>query len=137
MRLFFFILSFLYTTNSFAENVTPVVGSQVSGNMNALGMILSLMMVLVVIVGSAFLLKRFNLVQNSSSGLKIITSLSLSTKEKLVVVQVGEQQLLLGVTSQQINLLETLTEPLIVKQTKSTPPDKSLLGFFKKAKTTS
>ncbi len=131
MRLFFFILSFLFTRSSFAEAVTPIVGSQVSGNMNALSMIISLMMVLGVIVGGAFLLKRFNLVQNSSSGLKIITSLSLSTKEKLVVVQVGEQQLLLGVTSQQINLLETLTEPLVVKSTKSAPAEKSLLAFFK------
>lgn len=92
------------------------VGKHVAGNMDASSMILSLLMVLGIIILSAFILKKFNVTSSQSDGLNIVTSLHLSTKEKLVVVQVGEKQLLLGVTSNQINVLDTLTEPLEVKE---------------------
>lgn len=91
------------------------VGKHVAGNMDATSMILSLLMVLAIIILSAFILKKFNVTNSQSDGLKIVTSLHLSTKEKLVVVQVGDKQLLLGVTSNQINVLDTLTDPLEVK----------------------
>jgi flagellar protein FliO/FliZ len=97
-----------------AIDVMPVeVGKHVTANMDAMSMILSLLMVLAVIIISAMILKRFQGVRHSINGLKIVTSLHLGAKEKLVVVQAGEKQLLLGVTAQQITLLETLDEPLI------------------------
>jgi flagellar protein FliO/FliZ len=137
MRIFLILLSYLFSTAVFSEEISPVVGSQVSGNMNAASMILSLLMVLAVIVVSAFMLKRFNLIQTTNSELKVVTSLALSNKEKLVVVQVGKKQLLLGVTAQQINLLESLAEPLEVttiknNQAKMTKLEKSLTGLLKK-----
>ena len=96
------------------EADTPVkVGKHVTANMDAMSMIMSLLMVLAVIVISAVILKRFQGVRHSINGLKIVTSLHLGAKEKLVVVQAGEKQLLLGVTAQQITLLETLDEPLV------------------------
>ena len=103
------------------EIVTPVedavipveVGKHVTANMDAMSMILSLLMVLAVIVVSAVILKRFQGVRHSINGLKIVTSLHLGAKEKLVVVQAGDKQLLLGVTAQQITLIETLDEPLV------------------------
>ncbi|WP_448249298.1 flagellar biosynthetic protein FliO [Thalassotalea agariperforans] len=94
---------------------TPEVGKHVAGNMDAASMILSLLMVLALIVIGAYILKKFNLTNTQSDGIKIVTSLHLSTKEKLVVVQVGDKQLLLGVTANQINVLDTLAEPLEVK----------------------
>lgn len=83
-----------------------------SNNLDAMSMILSLLMVLALIVGAALLLKRFQLVRPQSGQLKLVTSLHLSAKEKLVVVQVGEQQLLLGISGQQINLLHQLEQAL-------------------------
>lgn len=104
----------LAQTATIADKVEPIeVGKHVAANMNAMSMILSLLMVLAVIVISAIILKRFQGAQHNLKGLKIITSLHLGSKEKLVVVQSGEKQLLLGVTTQQITLLETLDEPLI------------------------
>ena len=103
-----------------AERAEPVeVGKHVTANMDAMSMILSLLMVLAVIVISAIILKRFQGVQHNINGLKVITSLHLGAKEKLVVVQSGDKQLLLGVTAQQITLLETLDEPIISGQEKS------------------
>ncbi|AEY02418.1 hypothetical protein GU3_13325 [Oceanimonas sp. GK1] len=44
--------------------------------------------------------------------LRVVTSLALGHKEKLVVVQVGEEQWLLGITPQNINRLGKLEQPL-------------------------
>lgn len=105
-------LIFLVIFSSIATAAEPEVGSKVGANMDAASMILSLLMVLGLIVVSAMVLKKFNLQQAGTKDLKVITSLHLSPKEKLVVVQVGEQQLLLGVTGQQINLLDRLEKPI-------------------------
>ena len=114
------------------EKTAPVeVGKHVAANMDAMSMILSLLMVLVVIVISAMILKRFQGVRHSINGLKIVTSLHLGAKEKLVVVQAGEKQLLLGVTTQQISLLETLDEPLISAKENSVDFAQSIAKLLK------
>lgn len=102
-------------------NDAPEVGKHVMANMDASSMILSLLMVLALIIVSAFVLKRFNIAQQGNHQLSVVTSLSLGAKERIVVVKVGEQQLLLGVTAQQVTLLEKFAEPLI--EVKSSPTD--------------
>jgi flagellar protein FliO/FliZ len=59
--------------------------------------------------------------------LKIVSMLSLGTKEKVALIQVGKKQLLIGVTPQSINTLLELAEPIDID---STPPEgeKSLLS---------
>ena len=47
-----------------------------------------------------------------------------------MVVQVGEQQLLLGVTAQQITLLETLAEPLTKQGINTAALPKNILSFL-------
>ena len=44
--------------------------------------------------------------------IKIITAVPLGTKEKLVLIEAGNKQMLLGVTQHQINLIKELDEPL-------------------------
>ena len=55
----------------------------------------------------------------------------LGAKEKLVVVQAGKQQLLLGVTAHQITLLETLDEPLVPNQESSADFSQSFAKLLK------
>jgi flagellar protein FliO/FliZ len=117
-------------TNNTVNEDTPQVGKHVMANMNASSMILSLLMVLVLIFICALILKRFNLVQQGVSELKMVASLPLGSKERVVVVQVGEQQFMLGVTSQQINLIETLPEPLLTKPKGSGDLPKSVLSLL-------
>ncbi|WDE03973.1 flagellar biosynthetic protein FliO [Thalassomonas viridans] len=88
------------------------VGKNVGANMDSMSFILSFLMILALIFICAMLLKKFQPGLQQQSGLKIVTSLSLGAKERIVVVQAGEQQLLLGVTAQQITLLDSLEEPL-------------------------
>ena len=112
------------------NNDSPEVGKHVLANMNAGSMILSLLMVLALIVICAFVLKRFNLTQQGVSQLKVVTSLSLGAKERVVVIQAGEQQLLLGVTAQQVTLIERLEKPLVTQTMKTNELPKSLISFL-------
>lgn len=101
------------STSTASKGETVRVGQHTaSNNLDAMSMILSLFMVLALIVVAALLLKRFQLIRPQSAQLRLVTSLHLSAKEKLVVVQVGEQQLLLGISGQQINLLHKLEQAL-------------------------
>lgn len=108
----------------------PEVGKHVMANMDASSMIMSLLMVLALIIICAFVLKRFNLTQQGVSQLRVVTSLSLGAKERVMVVQMGEQQLLLGVTAQQITLLEKLSEPIVEPKMNSADLPKNLLSFL-------
>lgn len=93
-------------------NSTPVNASSV------LQTIFGLILVLAIIVLLGWLLKRSQYFHAAHHGqLKVLGAVSLGTREKAVLIQVGEQQLLLGVTPQQINTLHTLSEPLPVRVT--------------------
>ncbi len=118
---------------SLEENVAsrpPEVGKHVMANIDAGSMIVSLLMVLVLIIICAFVLKRFNLTQQNVSQLRVVSSLSLGAKERVIVVQMGEQQLLLGVTGQQITLLEKLAEPLVESTMITADLPKNILSFL-------
>ncbi|QOL27098.1 flagellar biosynthetic protein FliO [Thalassotalea sp. LPB0316] len=108
------VLSLLVTLPSWAEQAQ--IGKNVAGNMDSLSMLLSLLMVLGLIVVCALILKKFQHNQHNLSGMKVISTLHLTTKEKLVVVEISGKQILLGVTANQITKLETLDEPLELNQ---------------------
>jgi len=120
------------TPQSLTTDKTPQVGKHVMANMDASSMILSLLMVLALIFISAIVLKRFNLTQQSSNQLKVIASLSLGAKEKVVVVQIGEQQLVLGVCPQQISLLKNLDKPIDIQMGKPLALSGNVLSFLQK-----
>ena len=138
MRLLITCLSMLSLSSSYAQEITPEVGKHVGGNMDSMSMILSLLMVLALIIASAWVLKRFQTGHQNQSGLKVVANLHLSNKERLIVVQAGKKQLLLGVTAQQISLLDTLDEPLtaqeITSSNISTGLGQSILSLITKQK---
>ncbi len=118
--------------DSLATEKTPQVGKHVMANMDASSMILSLLMVLALIIISALVLKRFNLTQQNSNQLKVVASLSLGAKERVIVVQIGEQQLVLGVCPQQISLLNTLEIPIDIQAGKPLALSGNVLSFLQK-----
>ncbi|RTR39348.1 flagellar biosynthetic protein FliO [Shewanella canadensis] len=67
-----------------------------------------LIVVLILIFVLAYIVRRFNLVPASSNVLKVVAATSLGQREKVVLVEVDGQQYLLGVTSQQVNLIDKL-----------------------------
>ena len=75
---------------------------------------LGLMLVIGMIVGVAWLTRRFGSFQTDASGaLRVIGGLSMGPRERVVLVQVGEQQLLLGVAPGRVSTLHVLAKPLV------------------------
>ena len=81
----------------------------------AASMLGGLILVLLLIFALAYLLRRFNLVPTNHSVFKTLAVTSLGQKERLVLVQVGEQQYLLGESGQQVNLIDKLAEPIEIE----------------------
>ncbi len=93
-----------------------------------------LILVVVIIFCFAWLLKRLKLTQQAQNGLlKVVAGLPLGTRERIVVLQVGEEQILLGLSPGRIEKLHTLTEPLVVDQQQViTPFAEKLQGLINK-----
>ncbi|GAD75105.1 flagellar biosynthesis protein FliO [Vibrio azureus NBRC 104587] len=73
----------------------------------------SLVLVIGIILFLAWLLKRMQVpALGQQKGLRIVTQLPVGTKERIAVVQVGEEQFLVGITSQSIQNLAKLESPL-------------------------
>ena len=76
-------------------------------------LVVGLLFVLLCIVVLAWLAKRFNRLQSSSYGaLQVLGGISMGARERVVLVQVGTTQLLLGVAPGRINMLHELEQPL-------------------------
>lgn len=89
------------------------VGAGTAGlSSELLSMGLSLMLVILLILGLAFVLKRLNPNIVNQKDFKVIRSISLGTKERLLVIELDEKQHLLGVTPNNINYLYQLETPL-------------------------
>lgn len=86
---------------------------------------LGLLFVLAVIVGCAWLIKRMGAVSGANTGtIKVLAVSSVGSRERIALVEVGGQQLLLGVTQQQINTLHTFAEPVVSE------PDREINSEF-------
>ncbi|MDH5216090.1 MAG: flagellar biosynthetic protein FliO [Gammaproteobacteria bacterium] len=96
-------------------NVSPL---DVSGSV--VKVIFGLLLVVVAIFASAWFFRRFGSVSSvPSDSLKIIGGLNIGNREKLMLVQVGEKQILIGVTSTNIQTLHVLEESVPVSSTVS------------------
>lgn len=95
------------------EDVAASRSSSLGGN--AVTILAGLAGVLILIAALAWTSKRLNLnLPGSSSDLKMVSAMSVGQKEKIMLVEVDGSRLLIGVTSQQINVLkqiETDTQP--------------------------
>lgn len=92
-------------------------------------MVGGLIVVLLLIFLLAYLVRRFNLVPSSQGVLKTIAVTPLGQKEKLVLIEVNGQQYLLGVTPQQVSLVDKLATPVEVST-------ESFASRLRQAKTT-
>ena len=75
---------------------------------------LSLLLVLGIVFAAAWLTRRLRGFGRFGNGaLQVVTEISVGTKERVVLVQVGKQQLLLGVAPGRVNTLHVLDEPVV------------------------
>jgi len=105
----------LLTIFSAHQRVEAQVTEQTVGiaGRDILTVIFGLALVIAVIVVAGLLLKRMGNISGAGSGaIKVVSVLSVGTKERIALLQVGEEQLLVGVTASQITPLHHLKEPI-------------------------
>ena len=77
-------------------------------------LLLSLVLIVGLIVGCIWLIKRLsNISAGGDRQLSVVCSLSLGARERVVLIQIGQQQVLVGVSPGRINTLQTFDEPVI------------------------
>jgi flagellar protein FliO/FliZ len=84
---------------------------------------LSLLLVLAAVFAAAWLVRRLRTFGKfGPSAIEVIADVAVGTKERAVLVQVGKQQLLLGVAPGRVNTLHVLTEMVHVSPLPNPPP---------------
>ena len=117
---------FAAATAPLAKAAMPV-GQHAPATPSLFGAVFALLLVLALIVGLGWLLKRLpGSGFRPAEGMKLVASLNVGARERLVVVEVNGQQLLLGVTANGITTLHVLPEPLPVA---AAPDFKQLPNF--------
>lgn len=87
--------------------ITGITGGYLLKLIVALGSVLLIFLLL------AFLTKKFHRYgQSHNRNMSVLSTMSVGTRERLMLVQVGEAQLLLGVTPSRIDKLFVLDKPL-------------------------
>ena len=93
---------------------------------------LSLLVVLAAVFAAAWVVRRLRGVGKFGSNvIEIIADTSLGTKERAVLIQIGNQQLLLGVTPGQVTTLHVLPEPVTTQRTPALTGDAAARPDFK------
>jgi flagellar protein FliO/FliZ len=110
------LLAFVGSVASAAEQPFAAPES-VTGAPSAAGglaqVTLSLMLVLAAVFAAAWVVRRLrNFGRPGAGAINIIADVALGTKERAVLIQVGAQQLLIGVAPGRVNTLHVLVEPV-------------------------
>lgn len=100
-----------------AETATGTVVPSLTGEPLAGGSLakmgLGLFAVVFLIVAMAWVMRRMGGVPGTSAGaLRVLGGLSMGTRERVVLIQVGDTQLLLGVAPGRVETLYVLDEPI-------------------------
>ena len=124
------ILAAASVTATQAATRASGVGSATASPPSLVGAVLALLLVLGLILGLAWVLKRMpGSGFRPADGLRVVASLSVGAKERVVVVEVNGEQLLLGVSPGGVRTLHTLPEPLPPAAGPSLPNFKKLPDF--------
>ena len=95
------------------------------GGSEVLSMLVSLLIVVAAIIALGWLYSRSKLTGNGTRDvINVVASRALGTKERLLIVEVADQQLLLGMTANQVNTLHIFDKPIDIKT------DEPAVGLF-------
>ncbi|QCY13926.1 flagellar biosynthetic protein FliO [Pseudomonas sp. MPC6] len=109
-----------------ATTAAPAVSSGVAGQLTQL--VFGLLLVLGLIFFLAWLLRRVQQAGPAGKGqvIELIGSRALGPRDRLMLVQVGNEQILLGLSPGSITALHVLKEPVQVPSTEKTTPEFAL-----------
>ena len=90
----------------------PTVGGVAA--VEPLSVVMALLLVVLLIVALGWLLRRSGLASLGSGGAgRVLASLPLGGRERAVLIEIGGEQLLLGVSTGQVNLLARFETPVL------------------------
>ncbi|WP_299686278.1 flagellar biosynthetic protein FliO [uncultured Vibrio sp.] len=93
----------------------------------------SLIFVIAFILFIAWLLKRMQVpAMSNQQGLVIVRQIPVGTKERIVIVQAGDEQFLLGITTQSIQLISKLDKPITQEMLEKSTFSSQLSQLIKK-----
>ena len=79
--------------------------------------IAALMVIIVLIIGLSLLYKKFIPIHGVGSGsIRMLSAISLGGKEKIVLMQVGDEQIIVGVSPGYVRKIHKLKNPLPVEE---------------------
>ncbi|MCW8090367.1 flagellar biosynthetic protein FliO [Alteromonas sp. ASW11-130] len=88
---------------------------------SVLSIFLSLLLVVAIIFALAYVMRRFNVTHSSNGQLKVVASMMAGAKERIMVIEVGDEQHLVGITSQSISHLSKLENSIQSQQPADNP----------------
>ena len=121
MRTFISFLMLLLTplsyvmaaTDTSKEKVITSLANEPVGLGNYLQMFFGLFVVIALIIGMAWFMRRMGSMNGMAAGnLKVLGGISVGQRERVVLVQAGETQLLVGVAPGEIRTLHVMDEPI-------------------------
>ncbi|MFI8479406.1 flagellar biosynthetic protein FliO [Pseudomonas sp. NPDC078700] len=105
-----------------AKAVTPMASSGITGQL--IQLLFGLLLVIGLIFFLAWLMRRVQQISpRGGQAIKIVSSQALGTRDRLVLVQVGGEQVLLGLTPGRITPLHVLKDPVDSSESKPAPTE--------------
>ena len=120
---FLAVLLTLMTAPALAQDAAPAVSpsSLFTGNY-LLQVVGSFVVVILLLIGVLVLLRRFNGVSSQMNGsMRVISSVGVGQRERVVLLQVGEEQILVGVGPGNVRKIHAFDEPVVEPAASSTP----------------
>jgi len=113
------LTSFLFLVCTHIHAAEKIISTASTINMTDYFKVLfGLVFVIALFLGSTFLFKRYGNGTMAGRGqIRLVDGLHLGNRERLVLVEVNDKQILLSITSGQISKLDTIDKPLMVEDT--------------------
>jgi len=112
-------LSLLLTAMpAMAEETAKTIQSSPGRTSDTLGTLLSLgaglVAVIAVIYGCAWIIRRMNgMTGMNNNAIKVVSVMAIGARERIALIEVGGQQILLGITPSAIRTLQVFEEPVV------------------------
>ena len=120
---FLLALFALMTVPAVAQEAVPAVSpSSLFTGDYLLQVIGSFVVVILLLVGVLVLLRRFNGVSSQMSGnMRVVSSVGVGQRERVVLLQVGEEQILVGIGPGNVRKIHAFDEPVVEPSASTTP----------------
>ena len=120
---FLLALFALMTVPAVAQEAVPAVSpSSLFTGDYLLQVIGSFVVVILLLIGVLVLLRRFNGVSSQMSGnMRVISSVGVGQRERVVLLQVGVEQILVGVAPGNVRKIHTFDQPVVEASASTTP----------------